>query len=254
MTAGLARKLSRTKPHREALLRNLVTQLLQHGSIQSTHQKCKEASRLADKVVNMAKRANSDTTPEVARRKLISNIQSRLYLAGDNKHLLNRLLDEIAPNYTSRNGGYTRVLRLEPRKNDSAELSVLELVQTPVVVDGKGFQRGNLKFWLLVKNTLMDESSGGPYRQLTLLNLKKILKFKTREGFIDEMMFVRKSLKTEAGVEFDSVKERLIVERIVDQIDQLPPMRGKNVDTVSQQELKGGYRFVDKRPPRPETV
>ena len=254
MTAGLARKLSRTKPHREALLRNLVTQLLQHGSIQSTHQKCKEASRLADKVVNMAKRVNSETTSDTARQKLISNIQSRLYLAGDNRHLLNRLLNEIAPNYNSRNGGYTRVLHLEPRKNDSAALSVLELVQTPVVSNGDGFQRGNLKFWLLVKNTLMDESNGDPYRQLTLLNLKKILKFKTKESFIDEMMFVRKSLKTEAGEEFDDVKEREIVENIVDQIDQLLPMRNKNVDTLSQQELKGGYRFVDKRPERPETV
>ena len=60
MTVGLARKLSRTKPHRDALLKNMVSQLLQHGSITSTHEKCKEASRVAERVITWAKKVNAN--------------------------------------------------------------------------------------------------------------------------------------------------------------------------------------------------
>ncbi|XDT05243.1 Ribosomal protein L17 [Nakaseomyces glabratus] len=108
MTAGIARRLSRDKPHREMMLRNLVTSLLEHGSVVSTHEKCMEASRLADRVIHWSKSAGHSS-------KYVSLIQSKLFLSGNNSGLLRKLCGEIAPRYVERPGGYTRVMKLEPR-------------------------------------------------------------------------------------------------------------------------------------------
>lgn len=145
MTVGIARKLSRTKPHRDALLKNLVSQLFQHGTIVSTHEKCKEASKLAERLITFAKKVKDD--PKSPLRK---EIQSKLFLSGDNSKLMSKLLNEIGPRYLNRPGGYTRVMHLEKRLGDRATQSVLELVDSPVIDANGGLTRGNLKLALVI--------------------------------------------------------------------------------------------------------
>lgn len=152
MTTGLMRHFSRTKAHRDSMFRNLVSQLFQHGSIVSTHEKCLEASRMAERIITMAKKLEQH--PNSARE-----IQSRLSLAGDNSKLLRRVVNELAPRYQQRPGGYTRVLKLEPRLGDRAKQSVLELVDAPIVGENGTLQRGDLKLWLLCKAAIQNEAS-----------------------------------------------------------------------------------------------
>ncbi|SCU86988.1 LADA_0E01354g1_1 [Lachancea dasiensis] len=202
MTTGLMRHLSRTKAHRDAMFRNLVSQLFQHGSIVSTHEKCLEASRMADRIITMAKDLKKH--PNSAKE-----IQSRLSLAGDNSKLLQRVTGELAPRYRSRPGGYTRVLKLEPRLGDRAKQSVLELVDSPVLGHDGAFQRGNLKLWLLCKNAIASESSNTAYTPLTLRNFAKMLKFKSnRKQFVSELLAVRRFLKDEMSLPWIEAHER----------------------------------------------
>ncbi|CDF88956.1 ZYBA0S03-05842g1_1 [Zygosaccharomyces bailii CLIB 213] len=240
MTVGLARKLSRTKPHREALMRNMVSQLLQYGSIMSTKAKCQEASRVAERVITWAKKVHQNPQSP-----LKSQIQSRLYLSGDNSKLMKRLVYEIAPLYASRDGGYTRVMHLEPRLTDKAPQSLLELVNTPIM-DAKGnFNRGNMKFWLLVKNTLADENAGRPYTILTLQNLRKIGLGKSREQLEEEIAAVRKFLIEEEDLQWDEPEQMGQVKTLLNQVYGTDLKKLREEDRAR----RGGYQFVE-RPQR----
>lgn len=239
MTVGLARKLSRTKPHRDALLKNMVTQLLQHGSIVSTHEKCKEASRVAERVITWAKKVNENPASP-----LLSEIQARLFLSGDNSKLMKRLLGDIAPRYASRNGGYTRVLHLEPRLGDRARQSVLELVNTPVVDSQGNFSRGNMKLWLLVKSTMHDEACGKPYNALTLQSLRKMLLDKTPEQLAAEVLAVRRFLSEHQQEEWDETLEIGKVSQLLEQVHESGSSASGNT------KRNGGYAFVSQRPVR----
>lgn len=238
MTFGITRRLSRTKSHRDAMLRNMVSQLLQHGSITSTHAKCKEASRLADRVINWAKIVH-----EKPNSPLLAQIQSRLHLSGDNSKLLKRVVDEIAPLYSSRNGGYTRVMHLEPRLGDRAPYSLLELVNTPVIDSEGNFQRGNLKMWLMIKNALKDEEAGKPYSVLTLQNLKKMTLDKSREQLNNEILGIRRFFVQEEGSNWDEVEQQNAVKELLAQVYE------KDLKALKQENrsVSGGYRFT----PRP---
>ena len=109
------RKLGRTTPHRKAMLRNQVTSLLREGKIERTVTRAKETKRMAEKMITLGKKGDLH-----ARRKAISYIYD--------KEVVKLLFDEIAPKYAERNGGYTRVLRVGPRRGDGAEVAILELV------------------------------------------------------------------------------------------------------------------------------
>ena len=109
------RKLGRSSAHRKAMLRNLVTDLLREGRITTTDTRAKEARRQAEKMITLAKRGDLH-----ARR------QVRAYVYDES--VVTKLFDEIAPKYEDRQGGYTRILKLGPRKGDNAELVFLELV------------------------------------------------------------------------------------------------------------------------------
>lgn len=239
MTVGLARKLSRTKPHRDALLKNMVSQLLQHGSITSTHEKCKEASRVTERVITWAKKVNANPASP-----LRSEIQSRLFLSGDNSKLMSRLLDDIAPNYVGRDGGYTRVLHLEPRLGDKARQSILELVNTPVVDKEGNYNRGNMKLWLLVKNSVNDESSRRPYNAFTLKSLKKMLVGKAPGQLATEILAIRKFLKQNQDSEWNESLEKESVSLLLDQVNELGSTKPQS------QTKRGGYAFVSQRPVR----
>ncbi|MCJ1313245.1 hypothetical protein MMC25_006922 [Agyrium rufum] len=113
------RHLGRTSSHRQALLRNLVTSLFTHESISTTWPKAKEAQRLAEKVVTLAKR---DTN---ASRRQAERIFYNPLL------ILPHIFSTIKDRYATRPGGYTRVLRIEPLKEDQAPSAILELVDGP---------------------------------------------------------------------------------------------------------------------------
>ncbi|EDO15447.1 hypothetical protein Kpol_1027p22 [Vanderwaltozyma polyspora DSM 70294] len=241
MTQGLARKLSRDKPHRDALLKNLVSELFSHGSIISTHEKCKEASRLAERIITWSK---IDIAENKNRRGIKNshekqNIQSKLFLSGDNSKLLKKLYTYLAPIYSKRTSGFTRVLHLPPRENDSARQSVLELVDYPTSTTDGQLQRGNLKLWLLCKTTLLDESLGNDYAQLTLKNLHKQTLFKSKDEFINEIKSIRSYLSPNQESKDDDALNNLI--------DKIYSFKQTSPE-LNEQLL--GYKILDKRPER----
>ena len=116
-------RLGRSTGARTALRRNLIKQFFTHERIQTTKAKAAAIRGDAERLITLA-RNSADATPDQkvhARRLAISKL-------GDNQ-LIKRLFDEIAPRYATRNGGYTRVLKLGPRRGDSAEMVILELVE-----------------------------------------------------------------------------------------------------------------------------
>jgi large subunit ribosomal protein L17 len=109
------RQLSRTRSHRKATLRNLVTSLFRHERIETTTAKAKELRPYAERLITLARRGDLHS-----RRLAGEKIQDR--------QVLGKLFDDIAPRYSERPGGYTRVLKLGNRKGDAAEMSLIELV------------------------------------------------------------------------------------------------------------------------------
>ena len=109
------RKLGRTTDHRMAMLRNLVTSLLENGKISTTVTRAKEVRCLAEKMVTLGKKNTLHT-----RRQALSFITK--------EDVVTKLFNEIAPKYAERNGGYTRVVKMGPRRGDNAPMAVLELV------------------------------------------------------------------------------------------------------------------------------
>ncbi len=109
------KKLGRDSAHRKAMLRNLVTDLFREERISTTDMRAKEAGRAAEKMITLAKRGDLH-----ARRQVLSFVYD--------EDVVTKLFDEIAPRYAERNGGYTRILKLGPRRGDNAETVFLELV------------------------------------------------------------------------------------------------------------------------------
>ncbi|MBI3158929.1 MAG: 50S ribosomal protein L17 [Chloroflexi bacterium] len=118
------KKLNRNSAQRTALRRNLVKQLFEHERIQTTQAKAQAVRGQAEKMISLAKRGNAGDDPAktVNARRLAA---ARLADAG----IVKKLFDEIAPRYTERNGGYTRIIKLGPRVGDRAEMVILELVE-----------------------------------------------------------------------------------------------------------------------------
>ena len=111
------RKLSRTSAHRRAVLRNLVTALFQYERIETTVAKAKEARRLAERMITFAKEG------DVAARRHVTRFVTK-------PEVVSKLFATIAPWYTERNGGYTRIIRIGHRLGDAGETAYLELVKS----------------------------------------------------------------------------------------------------------------------------
>src|SRR5690349_2538153 len=109
-------KLSRDSAHRRALLRNLSKQLIEHERIRTSQAKAKAVKPEVEKLITLAKRGDLH-----ARRQLLSKL-------GQDKFAVHKLCEEIAPRYEERPGGYTRIVKLGPRRSDSTEMVFLELV------------------------------------------------------------------------------------------------------------------------------
>ena len=109
-------KLSRTAAHRESLLSNLSKQLIEHERIQTSQAKAKAVKPEVEKLITLAKRGDLH-----ARRQALATLHN-------DKFIVNKLFDEVAPRYATRPGGYTRIVKLGPRRSDSTEMVYLELV------------------------------------------------------------------------------------------------------------------------------
>jgi large subunit ribosomal protein L17 len=109
-------KLSRDSAHRKALLMNLSKEVIQHERIKTTEAKAKAAKPEIERLITLAKRGDQHARRQAAAR------------LGQDKFIVYRLFEEIAPRYTERPGGYTRILKLGPRRSDATEMVFLELV------------------------------------------------------------------------------------------------------------------------------
>lgn len=111
----MPRKLGRKTDHRMAMLRAMVTYLLENGRIETTVTRAKEVRPIAEKMITLGKNAN-----------LASKRQAFAFITKED--VVAKLFDEIAPKYKERNGGYTRIIKTGPRRGDAAEMAIIELV------------------------------------------------------------------------------------------------------------------------------
>ena len=112
------RKLNRTSSHRKSLMSNMSCSLVKHKRIITTEPKAKELRGFIERLITYAKKGDVH-----GRRLIMRKIKGKL-----KKEISNLLIHEIAPNYMDRNGGYTRIIKLNNRKNDNARMSLIEFV------------------------------------------------------------------------------------------------------------------------------
>ena len=110
-----ARKLGRASDHRKAMLRAMVTFLLEKGRIETTVTRAKEVRTMAEKMITIGKQDNLHSKRQV-------------YSFITKETVAKKVFDEIAPKYKDVNGGYTRIIRTGPRRGDAAEMAIIELV------------------------------------------------------------------------------------------------------------------------------
>lgn len=151
------RKLSRDWKHRKAMLRNMVSSLIEYESITTTHAKAKEAQVAAERLITLAK----NKSPNLKEAK----IRADQYVFKPNE-TLPKLFGELSDRYKDRTGGYTRVLRLENRVGDNAPQSILELV---------GGKR-DMKLAITARAVARQETLGNELDEMTRINVDKIIK------------------------------------------------------------------------------
>ncbi|MBA9029386.1 50S ribosomal protein L17 [Peribacillus loiseleuriae] len=117
------RKLGRTSAQRKALLRDLATDLIIHERIETTEARAKEIRSVVEKMITLGKRGDLH-----ARRQAASFIRKEVANAENGQDALQKLFSDIAPRYEERQGGYTRILKMGPRRGDAAPIVVIELV------------------------------------------------------------------------------------------------------------------------------
>ena len=109
------RKLGRTSDHRLAMLRAMVTYLLENGKIETTVTRAKEVRAMTEKMITLGKQNTLHAKRQV-------------YAFVTKETVSKKLFDEIAPKYAETNGGYTRIYKIGPRRGDAAEMAIIELV------------------------------------------------------------------------------------------------------------------------------
>ena len=109
------RKLNRPTAHRKLMLRTMVTDFIRHETVQTTQSKAKEVRKMAEKVITLGKKGSLHH-----RRKVAALLTDQ--------DMVKKVCDEIGPRFENRNGGYTRIIKLGPRKGDASEMAILELV------------------------------------------------------------------------------------------------------------------------------
>jgi large subunit ribosomal protein L17 len=123
------RQLSRNASHRHALLRNMAASLLRHETIRTTVPKAKELRRVVEPLITLAK------VDSLAKRR---GARARLRDVG----VVEKLFVDLGPRFKERAGGYTRILKMEPRPGDSADMALMQLVDAPAAAADKGDEQG----------------------------------------------------------------------------------------------------------------
>ncbi|MBR6044048.1 MAG: 50S ribosomal protein L17 [Ruminococcus sp.] len=109
------RKLGRATDHRKAMLRAMVTYLLENGKIETTVTRAKEVSAMTEKMITLGKQGDLHS-----KRQVLSYITK--------ESVAKKLFDDIAPGYSGRQGGYTKIVKIGPRRGDAAEMAIIQLV------------------------------------------------------------------------------------------------------------------------------
>lgn len=117
------RKLGRTSSARKAVFRSLVTDLFLYERIQTTEAKAKELRRIADNMITLAKRGDLH-----ARRQAAAFVRNEHLGDDDSQSAIQKLFTELGPRFQDRNGGYTRLIKIGPRRGDAAPMVLIELV------------------------------------------------------------------------------------------------------------------------------
>jgi large subunit ribosomal protein L17 len=115
------RRLNRSSGHRQALFKNLVTELFRHRRITTTEAKARAVRAEAEKLITVAKHSLDKESDVHERRQVLRTVAD--------KEVLRELFETIAPGYKNRPGGYTRIIKLGPREGDAAAMAILELVE-----------------------------------------------------------------------------------------------------------------------------
>ena len=109
------RKLGRTTDQKKAMMRAMVTYLLENGQIETTVTRAKEVRSAAEKIITIGKKSDLHSKRQV-------------YAYVTKQSVSKKLFDELAPKYADKNGGYTRIYKIGPRRGDAAEMAIIELV------------------------------------------------------------------------------------------------------------------------------
>jgi len=117
------RKLGRLSHQRKAMLRDLATEVIINEKITTTEARAKELRRLVEKLITLGKRGDLH-----ARRQAIAVLRKKQASEETNQDAVQKLFSDIAPRYQERNGGYTRIIKIAPRRGDAARMAVIELV------------------------------------------------------------------------------------------------------------------------------
>uniref|UniRef100_A0A7V4N3H2 Large ribosomal subunit protein bL17 n=1 Tax=Thermodesulfobacterium geofontis TaxID=1295609 RepID=A0A7V4N3H2_9BACT len=128
----VSRKLGRDTEHHEAILRNMVTDLFKHGRVTTTLAKAKELRRIADKMITLAKRGNL-----ASRRRALAFIKD--------KTIVKKLFNQLREKYLDRSGGYTRIIKIGPRRGDASIMAIVELVEEKLTTKGSKFKKEKIK-------------------------------------------------------------------------------------------------------------
>lgn len=116
------KKLGRRVPHRRSLFRNQIISLMTHNKIITTEAKAKETRRIAEKLITIARQVSEDKAKNMHLKNLAFTILN-------DKKMVEKLFNELAPQYKERDGGYTRIYKLGRRAGDAAEMAMLEFVK-----------------------------------------------------------------------------------------------------------------------------
>ena len=134
-------RLGGSSSHQKAILANLATSLFEHGRIKTTEPKARALRPYAEKLITHAKKGELHN-----RREVMKKIRD--------KDIVHALFAEIAPFFADRNGGYTRIIKVEPRKGDNAPMAVIELVREPLTVGFQSFALSQLAIGIRRRNVM----------------------------------------------------------------------------------------------------
>lgn len=216
------RKLGRTTSHRKAMFRNQLTALFTHERIITTLAKAKELRPLAERMVTLA---GTGSLP--ARRKVLTMVPD--------KEIVRRLFDEVAPRFTDRPGGYTRIMRLGRRHGDGAEMAIIEFVDYDLAEHEEGGSSSK------DKTTLIDRAKGlfggGAKAEAEETKDEAAAAGETAEE-IEEAAAAEVEDVFEAAAEPEPVEEAVTVEEVVEVAEATEPVEAEATDEVKAEETE----------------